>query len=177
MPDAKTALTVFDAYNYLRDEIKREDEITHQRLIVALTFHGFLIAAMTFLLSNQWTFDSATMMGPQGFYRDLQAIRIAVLYGIGAAGVTVGIGTVAGIHAARQSIKATLDWWQTKIIAKSGNVTITGTEDCPPMIPPVFAKSHDRMNWLGGASAMVIAYAFPILWGLYLLMMACKSFG
>lgn len=168
MPETESALTVIDAYNYLRDEIKREDEITYQRLIVALTFQGFLITATTLLLSNQWTFDSAAMKGPDGFYDELHSIRIYVLYGIGLAGVAVGLGTVAGIHAARNSIKATLRWWQTEIMASNKN---------PSMIPPAFEKRHDRMNWLGGASAIIIAYAFPLLWLAYMVMLICKGFG
>ena len=170
MRDAKSALTIFDAYNYLRDEIQREDKITYERLIVALTFQGFLITATTFLLSNQWTFDSAAMMGPSGFYLDLQSIRIAVLYGIGTAGVAVGIGTAAGIHAARLSISKTLAWWNDTVKLM--------TEEHRQLIPPAFEnEKHGWAHWLGGASAFMIAYAFPTLWGLYLLMLFCKGFG
>ena len=170
MREAKSALTVIDAYNYLRDEIKREDEITHQRLIVALTFQGFLITATTFLLSNQWTFDSSAMIGPNRFYLELATIRIAVLYGIGTAGISVGFGTAAGIHAARISISKTLEWWNEKIGAMAG--------DDRALIPPAFELGkHGRSHWLGGASAFIIAYAFPILWVAYLVMLTCRGFG
>ncbi len=170
MPDAKSALTIFDAYDYLRDEIQREDKITYERLIVALTFQGFLIAATTFLLSNQWTFDSDAMKGPAGFYLELQSIRIYVLYGIGAAGVAVGIGTAAGIHAARLSIAKTLRWWNDAITSMA--------DEHRAFIPPSFEKKeHGWAHWLGGASAFVIAYAFPVLWAGYLVALACRGFG
>ena len=170
MPEAKSALSVIDAYNYLRAEIKREDDITHQRLIVALTFQGFLITAATFLLSNQWTFDGDAMVGPSRFYLELAAIRIAVVYGIGIAGVSVGFGTAAGIHAARISISKTLKWWNGKIG--------TMAADDRALIPPAFELGeHHRSHWLGGASAFVIAYAFPILWAGYLAILACRGFG
>ena len=170
MPAPKSALTTIDAYNYLRDEIQREDNITYQRLIVALTFQGFLIAATTFLLSNQWTFDGTAMHGPDGFYLKLQSVRSLVLYGIGSAGVTVGIGTAAGIHAARLSIWKTLSWWNETINLLS--------EEQRRLIPPAFDnEQHGWVHWLGGSSAIIIAYAFPLLWGLYLLMLACKGFG
>lgn len=93
-----------------------------------------------------------------------------MLYGIGVAGVAVGIGTAAGIHAARLSISKTLEWWNDTIKRMSA--------DDRAFIPPAFeTNKHGRTHWLGGASAFVLAYAFPILWGAYVAMLACLGFG
>jgi hypothetical protein len=156
MSDSSTSLSR-NAYDYLRDEIAREDKNTHDRLISALTFHGFLIASMTFVLSNQWTFDGTGMSGPVGFFVNVATLRVAVLFGIGIAGLLVGVCTILGIHASRSSIKATIAWWEKpehNDFRKSINP------------PPAFGEGWRHV--FGGVSVLGIAYVLPIGWAAYL---------
>lgn len=54
------------AYEFLRDEIKREDLLTHQRLSASLAFQGILMAAMALVLSNGWLTSVAAKDAPAG---------------------------------------------------------------------------------------------------------------
>lgn len=88
-------------YKFLREEIKREDEITHQRLTWGITFQGFLISAMAVLL----VFRLDVTIGV------LVLIKITIL-AIGIIGITVSILTFSGVLASRNSIRQAVEHWK-----------------------------------------------------------------
>lgn len=84
-------------YQLYKDEIKREDEIVHQRSTSALTFHGLLFTSMTFLLSNPWFADNVRP--------DTYPFRLLILAVLGYIGFCIAILSAAGIMAANASIR------------------------------------------------------------------------
>lgn len=89
--------TDIDIYRLYKDEIKREDEIVHQRSTAALTFHGLLFTSMTFLLSNPWFKDNVRP--------DTYPFRVIILAILGYVGFAIAILSAAGIMAANASIR------------------------------------------------------------------------
>jgi len=87
-------------YDYFRDEIKREDEITHQRVTWTTTFQGFIISAMTLLLILDW--DGTRKIVPLG--------RLS-LFAIGIMGVSIGLVSFMGILASRRSTTDAIAAW------------------------------------------------------------------
>ncbi|MBB1248360.1 hypothetical protein [Rhizobium sp. G21] len=87
-------------YKYLRQEIEREDQITHQRLTWSMTFQGFLISALAALMALSWD-------GPV----EIVILRKLSLMAISIIGLRVAILSFAGIQASRKSIELTkLNW-------------------------------------------------------------------
>lgn len=96
----ETALTYYD---YFRDEIKREDEITHQRVTWTMTFQGFLMSAVTLLL----------ILDLDGDKQFTPMARLS-LFAFGLIGIAVGLVSFMGILASRRSIKDAVDDWGKK---------------------------------------------------------------
>lgn len=93
-------------YQYLREEIEREDNITNQRLTWTITFQGFLINAMAFLFVFFWD----TSIG-------IYFVRKLALIAIGFIGLQIGFITYIGVMASRDSIRrAKINWtWRDEI--------------------------------------------------------------
>lgn len=139
------------AYDYLRDEIKREDGLTHGRMMVGFTFQGFLVTSLSLLLATPW--QDAKSVAP-AFARDLAALRIAALGGIGVIGLLVAIGTAMGVFAACLSIRTVRTTWEAQKVA------------LPPALPQAYGQ-----KWaftFGGWFAPVTALWFVLLWVAYL---------
>jgi len=92
-------LDINAAYNYLRDEIKREDQILSQRLTASLTFQGFIITALAFLLSNHWI----DTKGAAPVLINIQYFKFYTLIGIGIFGLISSIVSLIGIVASQRS--------------------------------------------------------------------------
>jgi hypothetical protein len=84
-------------YSFFRDEIVREDEINHNRMVTSLTFQGFLLGAMGFLVSGAWPAATSS----------ITPFREWVIGGIGLIGFLVSISSAIGIQASRMSIADT----------------------------------------------------------------------
>lgn len=93
-------------YQFYRDEIRREDEITHNRLIASITFQGLLTAAMGFLVSGSWATPAP---GPA---TGIMEFRVDVIGGLGAIGIIVSTLSCFGIWATRLSIEATKEAYE-----------------------------------------------------------------
>lgn len=88
-------------YTWLRQEIAREDEITHQRITWSITFQGFLINGMAILLVFSWDFSLG-----------LFVLRKAALFAVGIIGLEIGLLSREGILASRNSIRAATTAWE-----------------------------------------------------------------
>lgn len=73
---------IYSYYEVLREEIKREDTITHQRITWSITFQGFLISASALLLVFGWPGDGSE-------YLDIEILRRLSIFGIGILGLWV----------------------------------------------------------------------------------------
>jgi hypothetical protein len=141
--DLETALTYYD---YFRDEIKREDEITHQRVTWTMTFQGFIISALTLLLILNW--DGSKNIEPIG--------RLA-LFAFGFIGVAIGLISFMGILASRRSIKNAVGDWEKKD-AKWGLLH--------KYVPQAYGQGN---AWDGGDNFAVLMPAlFILMWTLFL---------
>lgn len=79
-------------YDYLREEIKREDEITHQRLTWSITFQGFLINALAIMLVFTW----------ENVPIEVFFLRKTALYALGLIGIIFGISSFNGVIASKK---------------------------------------------------------------------------
>lgn len=98
--DREIALTYYD---YFREEIRREDEITHQRITWTMTFQGFIITATTLLIVAEFTTSK-------------QLIPIARLpaFAFAFIGLCTGLVSLMGILASRHSIKDAVEEWKAR---------------------------------------------------------------
>jgi len=101
-------------YGYFRDEIKREDEITHHRMTTCMAFQGFLFAAQTFLISGPWSQVAKPTGCMSAWGSDVtcgiflvEQFRVWAIGAIGAVGYVAAIVSMFGIIATRISIAAT----------------------------------------------------------------------
>lgn len=90
-------------YRFLREEIKREDEITHQRLTWSITFQGFLISALAALMALSWDAPTEIVI-----LRKLSLMAIAII------GFRMAILSFTGIQASRNSIEAAKQNWEIR---------------------------------------------------------------
>lgn len=133
-------------YDYFRDEIKREDEITHQRVTWTTTFQGFIISAMTLLLILDW--DGTRKIVPLG--------RIS-LFAIGIMGASVGLVSFMGILASRRSTMDAIAAWDRRN-AQWG------------LFPKHVPQAHGQQSaFTGGHTFAVLMPAlFIVMWTLFL---------
>lgn len=141
-------------YNYFRDEIKREDEITHQRVTWTTTFQGFIISAMTLLLILDW--DGTRKIVPLG--------RLS-LFAIGIMGVSIGLVSFMGILASRRSTTDAIAAWSRRdaqwgLYSKS--------------VP----QAHGQQNAFAGGHtfAVLMPALFILMWTLFLAGYALLSY-
>lgn len=104
------------AYEFLRDEIKREDGITFQRLSSALAFQAILMAAMALVATNGLpSVSSAAASEAVQMIERFYSLRVCLLLLIGAAGLAVSIGSLIGVHASMRSLRDIKTSWESKI--------------------------------------------------------------
>ena len=141
-------------YDYFRDEIKREDEITHQRVTWTTTFQGFIISAMTLLLMLDW--DGTRKIVPLG--------RLS-LFAIGMMGVSIGLVSFMGILASRRSTTDAIAAWSRR------NAQWGLYSRCVP-------QAHgQRSAFAGGHTFAVLMPAlFILMWTLFLAGYALLSY-
>ncbi len=133
-------------YKFFRDEIRREDEITHQRLTWGLTFQGFAISAMAILLnakeeSGGW----------------LSLLRLLALCAVGVIGLAMAVSTYVGVWASRESIKNCVQKWNNR--NKVWNLY-------PGLLPQPVGQIH--AFFAGQEYAVNIPRIFIFSWGAYL---------
>lgn len=112
-------------YRYLREEVKREDDITNQRIIWSLQFQGFLIASMSFLLGGTWS---------AGIPNNVLWLRWLLALGIGVVGLLVALRARAGVKSSRIAIAEVKDYWNDYINS--------GFDIIPTLVPKAFAQSE-----------------------------------
>lgn len=91
-------------YKFLREEIKREDEITHYRVTWSITFQGFIINAAAIALVFGWSDP------PEGVIisRKLFILILAVM------GLYMGFASLIGVLASRRSIEEAKTEWNKR---------------------------------------------------------------
>lgn len=146
------------AYNYLRDEIKREDQILSQRLTASLTFQGFIITALAFLLSNHWI----DTKGAAPVLINIQYFKFYTLIGIGVFGLISSIVSLIGIVASQRSTDYTIDWWEKH----------PSYQDHIDYFPPAYGQPD--MHRDGHLFARLMPISFMIMWFVYLAAMSVK---
>lgn len=141
-------------YDYFRDEIRREDEITHQRVTWTTTFQGFIISAMTLLLILDW--DGTRKIVPLG--------RLS-LFAIGLMGVSIGLVSFMGILASRRSTTDAIAAWGRRN-AQWG------------LYSRYVPQAHGQQNaFTGGhAFAVLMPALFILMWTLFLAGYALLSY-
>jgi hypothetical protein len=153
-------------YEKFREEIKREDEITHNRLVTSLTFQGFLMGATGFLLSGLWPDTHPCIF----------AFREWVVGGIGLIGFFVASSSAIGIQAARMSIGDTKTLFKA---LKDGHVEIKvrGVKGVTKImlrhrleLDPRLPKIHGRSAafGMGYFYAWSLPFVFSLLWAIYI---------
>lgn len=141
-------------YETLRKEVEREDNITHQRITWLMTFQGFLIAAMTFLLSSPWPVP--------GEHRGIVFIRQAAIGAVGLTGLGLALVSRSGINASRHAIEQVIREW---------NAVNKQLEIVPQKAPRAFGEGN-AYKW-GSAYAKLLPFVFVILWIMYLVTYLC----
>jgi hypothetical protein len=140
----KSHFDVFDIeryYPFLRDEIKREDEITNQRMASSLTLQGFLITSMALVLtqaSERWLlFEKLTMIA------------------IGLIGLLAAVFSGLGVHASSESLKDAKRKWKKRFPKAE--------RSCFPQ-----AYGHGINFSLGSLYSYMLPIALIAMWVLYL---------
>ncbi|MEQ1550297.1 hypothetical protein [Sphingorhabdus sp.] len=151
------------AYEFLRDEIKREDGITFQRLSSALAFQAILIAAMALLVSSGLPVaspttptDSAWLVGQYNL------LRIWLLFLIGGAGLAVGIGSFIGVHASMCSLRDIKTSWEDLIVRHVVALDLRW--------PQAYGK--DVAHRAGHRFPYVMTVSFVVIWLAYIVILA-----
>lgn len=98
--DREIALTYYD---YLREEIRREDEITHQRITWTMTFQSFIVTATTLLLIAEFN-----------VIRNLMPAARLPVFAFAFIGLFTGLVSLMGILASRHSVRDAVSEWQVK---------------------------------------------------------------
>lgn len=151
------------AYDYYRDEIQREDLITHQRISTSLAFQGILMAAMALVLTNGSFAVPAGMDAANADMLDkVRLFRLHIMVLIGVIGFVVATGSTIGIHAAQRSLRATRTKW--KNIEPE-----TGWANLPDMDAPQGSKR------IGRTFPYFMSASFCLIWSIYLGLF-CSSF-
>ncbi len=148
-------------YEFVRDEIKREDANTQNRLSIALAFQGILMAATVLLLGEGWFAD--TIGNPDQnniFANHLNAVRIVMLFLLGASGVLVAIISNTGVDAAQKSISKTIENWEK---AKKKIDKPKGFENLPR------AYADEEIHNKGKGFPYFLNRAFMAIWIVFLI--------
>ena len=101
--------TRLEYYKFAREEIQREDNITHQRLTSSLTFQGFLVASVAIVVGR-------APVGPNqtGSMVDLHYTILIVLLGVGFFGAVLAWFSYRGVKASRISLNDAREEWKAK---------------------------------------------------------------
>lgn len=93
----------FKYYEYLREEVDREDEIQNQRVMWCVTFQGFLISGLAVLLVFPWDVPP-----------DILLLRRLAIFGVGTFGLLLALAALMGIIASRFSIDSVRAQWEDR---------------------------------------------------------------
>ena len=135
-------------YEYLRDEIRREDEITHQRLTWSITFQGFLVNALAVLIALSGE------MSISAFY-----MRILALIAISVIGLHIAFISLVGVKSSRNSIKIAKKAWEAR-------------NSVWRMYPNKVPQAYGQLNSFHGGSfySLAMPYLFISMWVAFLIM-------
>lgn len=149
----------FIAYEFLRDEIKREDGITFQRLSSALAFQAILMAAMALMVASGLPTATATTTDDAARLIDqYNSLRVWLLFLIGGAGLSVGVGSLIGVHASVRSLSNIKDTWEKLVEEKSVSLD--------PCWPQAYGKNEAHRA--GHRFPYVMTISFIAIWIIYL---------
>ena len=149
----------FIAYEFLRDEIKREDGITFQRLSSALAFQAILMAAMALMVASGLpTATTTTTDDAARLIAQYNSLRVWLLFLIGGAGLAVGIGSLIGVHASVRSLRTIKETWEKLIEDES--ITLD------PLWPQAYGKNEAHRA--GHRFPYVMTISFIAIWIIYL---------
>jgi len=150
--------TPVEYYKYLRGEIKREDDLTNQRMNWTLQFQGFLITSMTFLLVMGWPANDQSTAYLEGIID----VRKLALGGIGIIGFFVALISYNGVKASRSAINEVIDYWENNIDEVFNIV--------PMRAPRTYGARRPGGPFdLGTSNATWIPRLFIVMWLLYLI--------
>lgn len=154
-------LEAIKIYEFVRDEIKREDKNTHDRISSALAFQGILMAAMVFLISNGWAVATIGASKPDmEFVSHLKSVRLIVLFLVGLVGMIVAIASYKGVEAAQESINKTIKKWEAEKLKIHGIINFNS-------LPSAYADT--RIHNKGKGFPYWINKAFMAFWALFLI--------
>lgn len=133
-------------YEFLRDEIKREDDITNQRLTWAMAIQGFLIGSITANLSFGWDLNAKIPLA-------IIFSKYALFLVIGLSGFTFAFITYLGVLGARRSIDYTKTLWEER-------------NDAWALYPDYVPQpcGREKAFTFGRYYALGIPVAFMIMW-------------
>lgn len=136
-------------YEYLREEVVREDELTHQRLTWLIAFQGFMINAVAVLIGFAW---------PEGAgVGSIIVIRKVSLAAIPVIGLLFGYLAYAGIIASRLSLtEVKFQWEQRNAVWQM----------YPDSVPQAYGQKLAFM--LGRRYAVYVSLMFIFMWQVYL---------
>lgn len=154
-------LNGINIYEFVRDEIKREDKNTHDRISSGLAFQGILMAAMVFLISNGWAVATAGASKPDlEFVSHLKSVRLIVLFLVGLVGLVIAVVGYKGVEAAQDSITNTIAKWEED---KTNFYSIINFNALPT------AYAETRTHNKGKGFPFWVNQAFIAFWAIFLI--------
>jgi hypothetical protein len=146
--DAK--FTLFTYYKFLREKVRREDDLTNQRTTWSMQFQGFLVAAMALLLSSsKWT---------GGMTAGIEFLRLLTFPAIGLMGLSLACMTRAGVAASRDAIIKVKSYWQCYV---DRDLQIV-----PSRAPRTYGRWQQHQ--IGTRYVLWIPTMFLLFWSVYL---------
>lgn len=145
--EATEEVHYYKYYEYLRDEIQREDELTHQRITWIINLNSFLINAFGILLVFSWDH-----LPP-----DIALMRRVAIIVVGIVGLTSAVNSITGISAARRSLEEVKIRWE-RLNEK--------WKLYPNKAPQAYAQRKPFSS--GRHHSIMICYTFVVMWVIFL---------
>lgn len=168
---AWTMKSVDKYYDYLRDEISREDGIAHTRIASLLTFQGFLISAAGLLLTGAWLTS-----GDLCFARNIALLRECLIGFIGIVGFSMALVMNRGIQASFNALETAKDEWETVLgqaeLTLKQNLVVPDLQTQGRRQYRKFPRAYGPRGTLGARFGMSIPLAFAAIWLVYLTLCA-----
>ena len=165
-------------YDYLRQEITREDNITSSRTTSMLTFQGFLITALGFMMTSNWP----NLASRPFFDADCTAYAVItfrenMLILLGLVGFGMAFMSERGIRASFRALDATKDEWEAVLKNYVDNPSPNAFD--PRIVTPdnrarnrwklaTLPRAYGPRNDLGGYFGISFPLAFMVIWTVYI---------
>lgn len=146
--DLLSDFTPFEYYKFVREEIRKEDTLTNERIISSLTLQGFIFAASGYIISQFVETNSYEA-------KELYAL---VVIAIGVIGCLLSSISLMGVAAARASIDNLLGYWE--LIDKMYKIV--------PTWAPQVTGPRDAFRW-GSIYYKSVPVILLVFWIFYLI--------